>query len=254
MARTAHKILGSRIWKSSCQSIFNKRLIKMKVFVDVGAYIGDTIELAIRKYQDFDLFVGYEPSKRVCDKAIEYLSFSDRVKMINAGVGVKKERVKLWVDHKDYLSGEYGLGSSVFTGKKGCSQDFEWVNIVPIQSIINEYKNDYLVLKFNAEGVEYPIMEYMAENNLFRFVDELYVDWHVGKISGIGYDEHWRIVDKARKAGAKFTGVTRGDSLTPYVTLKDNIPVILVRLYYVFVGRKMELIFKLKSIGRKVLK
>lgn len=227
--------------------------MKRKVIIDIGTYTGDTITLAIRKYQDADLFVGYEPSKQLFESAKKNLVYSDKVDLRNAGVGAKPRTEKLFLDPKDYISGETGLGNSIYDDKERCTEEFEYIRVEGIKNVIKEFEGDYLVLKINAEGVEYEILEEMIHEDLFRFVDEFYVDWHAGKVKRFNYEYHWDLVRRCRKAGHSFTGLTRGDSFGTYVSIKDWIPQKIISWYYVLAGRKAEIIFDLKALGRKLI-
>jgi len=41
-----------------------------KIFLDIGTHNGQTLEMGIQRYPDFDLFIGVEPVRNLCQKAI----------------------------------------------------------------------------------------------------------------------------------------------------------------------------------------
>lgn len=56
---------------------------------------------------------------------------------------------------------------------------------------LEQFKDEYVVVKMNIEGAEIELLENMIETEKIKLIKELYVEWHSGKIAGMpgGYDE-----------------------------------------------------------------
>ena len=55
----------------------------------------------------------------------------------------------------------------------------EIVDCIDLSEFIKTFnKDDYIILKLDVEGAEYPILEKMIENNTISYIDELYIEWH----------------------------------------------------------------------------
>ena len=80
----------------------------MKIFLDVGAHIGETLEIALDPKYGFDKIYAFEPSKDCCD--VIRASYDDkRLVICEYGLWDKDSNLPL------YNSG--GLGASVFKDK-----------------------------------------------------------------------------------------------------------------------------------------
>jgi FkbM family methyltransferase len=58
-------------------------------------------------------------------------------------------------------------------------KDKEVVDCIDISEFISKFDvNDYIIMKLDVEGAEYPILEKMIENKTIGYINELYVEWH----------------------------------------------------------------------------
>ena len=69
-----------------------------KIFIDLGSFKGDTIELAIKIMPDFDEFIGFEPVKELNDVAIKRVGDNPKVKLLNVAAGLEDKEIDFNVD------------------------------------------------------------------------------------------------------------------------------------------------------------
>ena len=94
-----------------------------KIFVDIGAYTGDTIIQAMRKYPDFDLFVGFEPDPKLFAEGKKRMGFSKRIVFRKECVSDYSGKIGLFFDNRDYEEEFGGIGNSLFATKEGCDSE-----------------------------------------------------------------------------------------------------------------------------------
>lgn len=148
----------------------------MKIFLDVGAHIGETLEVTLDPKYGFDKLCCFEPSKECCD--IIRSKYKDkRVVVCEYGLWSKDCIMPL------YNSGD--LGASVFKDKprrhdKG-SKD---VRFVSASNWFSQYLNfsDEVYLKINCEGSEYVILDDLIYSNQYKKIKVLMVDFDIRKI------------------------------------------------------------------------
>lgn len=120
---------------------FDKNIIKCdenEVFVDCGAYIGDTVESYIKNYKKYKKIYSYEPSRENFNKCIENTKKYKNVGVRPFGVGEKNKQV--------YFS-ESGSSSSIINSKNS-----EVINIISIDDDIKE-KITYLKMDVECEEI-----------------------------------------------------------------------------------------------------
>ena len=127
----------------------------MRVFLDIGSHIGETVaEVAKPKY-GFDRIVCFEPSSR-CWPALTHLD-DPRLEICPFGLGAKDERVE--------LHNPGSLGASVFgegpTEAVDIADVAEWfrANLDP---------EDFVVVKTNCEGAEVDIVDRLDRAGLLH--------------------------------------------------------------------------------------
>ncbi len=148
----------------------------MKIFLDVGAHIGETLEIVLEPKYAFDKIYSFEPAKESCDVIRE--RYNDK-RLVICEYG-------LW--NKDCIMPLYnsgGLGASVFKDKpnrhNNGSKD---VKFVSASSWFGQYLNfdDHVYLKINCEGSECIILDDLIYSNQIKKVSVLMVDFDIRKI------------------------------------------------------------------------
>lgn len=157
-----------------------------KIFLDIGAYIGDSVDFFLRHHplsEDFEIFsfecdkrnLSILKSKALPTKVIEAAAWS------SGGV-------------KHYYFGKDDGGSLYPDKKTGGVHPRQYY---PVRTIdlarfikINFHSDDYIILKLNCEGAEYEIIPHLKNKGVLDWVNLLFVQWHYGKIPSITKEKH----------------------------------------------------------------
>ena len=121
------------------------------VFIDIGAHIGESIEIAISKKYMFDVIYAIEPSS-YCQKYLNRYK-DERIKIIQTGFGSENRSTTLF--------GAGSVGASIFLEKTPYWSFNEKINIIKFSDWYNDNitKNDLVWIKLNAEGAELEIIQ-----------------------------------------------------------------------------------------------
>lgn len=133
------------------EQYFDKELIpsiKDIVFVDGGAYIGDTIPSIIKNFPDFKKIYCIEPNDLHISIAKKNFPFQENIEFINCGLGNKKQEA-----------------NQVQKVQDNCEHDYQAENIDTIDNLIKE-KIDFI--KLDIEGAEQDAL-HGARNTIERY-------------------------------------------------------------------------------------
>ncbi len=182
----------------------------MKIFLDLGAWTGNSIARFEQLYQDSAEYKIYSfephpgsakrfkinyPKIKLIDRAVWN---EDCEKTLRVGAGKWIEGCSI-IKEKRVKRNEKKLNVKV-----KCIDFVKWM-----RKHLN--KDDYIVAKFNIEGAEYKVLQHIIDSGYMDWFNELWVEWHWGKmrmserdhldfISQIPQDiKHWEL-DHKRKA------------------------------------------------------
>jgi len=164
-----------------------------KIFIDAGAHDGCSIR-KFRKENDIDsMFLIYsfeiDPDFFSCFSHIVNHTFINKAVWIEDG---QKEfyRSAAWLQD----------GGTLIKNKKSGKLDKE--NPITIETIDfskwvfdNLFTSDYIILKMDIEGAEYPVISKMIKDGSFNYINELWIEWHCGKI-GLSKKDHNELINK----------------------------------------------------------
>jgi FkbM family methyltransferase len=178
-----------------------------RIFIDLGAYDGDTIELAMAIHPETDLFVAFEPSAANLAVLRERYEDHPAVRIVAAAVGVADApRVQL------YHAPE-GMGHSLLRTKAGVTEDdAEPVAMIDFSRYLREEFGpaDRIVLKVDIEGAEYDLLEHMIADGSIDRIATLYCEWHHRR-TAVPAARHRALVRRLRARGFAVTGRNRRD-------------------------------------------
>lgn len=158
---------------------------KMKIFLDVGAHIGQTLAIALEDKYGFDKIYCFEPVTECCDK-IRNLK-NKRVEVREYGLwnenstgkiyDPKNTSASLFVDHP-------GVARALKKGKFRDGIPSRDIKLVKASEWFNQNLKieDTVYLKLNCEGAECAILDDLINSGEYKKIDVLMVDFDVRKI------------------------------------------------------------------------
>jgi FkbM family methyltransferase len=178
----------------------------MKVFIDLGAYNGDTINKAKKTIKNIDKYYAFEPypdSFNVLKKNYE----TEDVICINKAVGIRDETNKMFLHKKIKENPSYCVGNSLIKYKLNTSDEFIEVQTIDFNKFIETTFEEptRIILKVDIEGSEYELFNHLITSTKIKLIEKIYCEWHWYKI-GLSIEEHKRIVDKLNEFGFNLTG------------------------------------------------
>ena len=146
------------------------------IFLDIGAHIGESLEIAIKPKYSFDRLIEVEPSFH----AIKYLrKYRDsRIEILPVGFGSNNGNVK--------LHGAGSVGASIHLDKTPWWNTSEIIQIVKFSTWFksNIQKTDSVWLKINVEGAENEIVDEILLLNDYKFKSIL-ISFDVEKVPNL---------------------------------------------------------------------
>lgn len=152
----------------------------MKVFLDVGAHVGETLKPALDPRYRFDTIVCFEPVESCC-AILEKLA-DGRVEICKFG---------LWNDTSHLpIYGAGAIGATLFRNGDRHGQ----AEIVELRRASDWFKehisdDDEVYLKLNCEGSECDILDDLLDSEEIRKVKSILVDFDVRKIPSLAHRE-----------------------------------------------------------------
>lgn len=168
----------------------------VRVFVDIGAHEGQTLEEVVKPRWGFDAIYAVEPMPGEFKK-LDPFTHDVRVRVVNAALSDCGGWLKMYGDNRE-------LEASMFPEKDDVD---ETVTTQVLALRATDYfetvpEGDTFV-KINAEGAEVPILRDLLASGEIKRIDHLLVDFDVRKIPGWG-DVAFEIIAELRNAGVSF--------------------------------------------------
>ncbi|MGD0523102.1 MAG: FkbM family methyltransferase [Candidatus Microgenomates bacterium] len=146
----------------------------MKIFLDVGAHIGQTLKIALEDKYKFDKIYCFEPVPECCDTLRKFKD--KRIVVCEYGLWDKNRTGTLYAPKTK--------GASLFKEKFHYKVGSQIINLVRTSDwfIENIKSNDQVYLKLNCEGSECTILDDLIRSGEYKKIDVLMVDFDVRKI------------------------------------------------------------------------
>ena len=176
-----------------------------RIFIDLGAYNGDTIDVALRLLGEFDDVYAFEPLAGPCAE-MERRFAENNYHIYRSAGDIEEGESRFYVGH---AHGD--ISSSLHVDNPNCdTDDYEEIHTIDFPKFLADTYAEHggncdVVLKMNIEGSEYRILERMLEDGSISLVNKLYCDWHWYFV-GISEADHHDLVRRLRKHGHKLCG------------------------------------------------
>jgi len=173
-----------------------------KIFLDCGGNLGRAVRGFTKAYPDsaeYEIF-SFEPQTRL-------VKFYDGI--IHPYLHVVNKAV--WT-HDGFVEFHYTKnvkGSTCFAdyaADEGIVKSTKVPCIGLSAWITNSFDvDDYIVVKMNIEGAEYPILEQIVDDGTSTYINELYVSPHVSKVDSISKQRATTLLTKLKAHGIEPT-------------------------------------------------
>lgn len=153
----------------------------MRIFLDVGAHIGETIEEVAKPQYRFDRIVAFEPSA-ACFPALQAFAKADpRVQIVQAGLSNRDGEVPLF---------QAGSVAGSVIGELGVTIDHgnavEHVKLIETGPWLsaNTNEDDLICMKVNCEGSEVDVIENLLDTGTLKRIYSLMISWDIRMYPG----------------------------------------------------------------------
>jgi len=157
----------------------------MKIFLDIGSHVGQTLLEVTKEKYAFDKIVCFEPS-RVCLKELKKFAENDeRIVICNFGLSNRNQDTELF--HPGTLGGSIYKDDDYFVDKEKvekiqlCDAN-EWFKN-------NTNPNDYIVVKTNCEGSEVDIIDSLIDGNFMKNIYSFLITFDIREHEEFQYRE-----------------------------------------------------------------
>jgi len=157
----------------------------MKIFLDIGSHVGETLLEVTKKKYSFDKIFCFEPSRFCFDKLKKFAEDDDRISICEFGLSNRNEEAELFQPGS--------LGGTIF---KDDTQDLNKEKIEKIKLCdANEWfeKNlsdkDYIVVKTNCEGSEVDIIDSLIDGNFMKNIYSFLITFDIREHKEFQYRE-----------------------------------------------------------------
>lgn len=142
----------------------NYDLSESSIVIDIGGYTGVWASQIIEKYNPNVYII--EPISDFF-KILETKFNSDKVNLLNKGIGIKNEDKNIYKNLDD-------TSTRLNTGT------IEVCKFITIDSLLKEFNiDDVDLVQINIEGDEYDLLDYMFENKLIRKFKNIQIQFHL---------------------------------------------------------------------------
>jgi FkbM family methyltransferase len=177
--------------------------MKRRVYIDLGANVGDTMEEFLARAPDA-LAIGFEPNPRLIDRLRSRFAGRNNVVIHDAAAWSSDGYAMLYLGHD--------LSSTLLKGKAAKPEHPEFgidyrtairVRTIDFAKWLLENVSDGedVCVKMDIEGSEYEVLRRLLETGAIARISELRCEWHYDRYP-IGIEEHTRtkmLVDRRVK-------------------------------------------------------
>lgn len=174
----------------------------MNVYIDLGAYNGDSVEQFLNwrtvSFPDKNDWVihAFEPNPKF--KATLRKKQTDNIHFHEDAAWIENGVLQFAVDDSPTP-----LGSTLMPGKKAIWDTKEKINVTAFDfsAWVTQFKDDFVVVKMDVEGAEFPILEKMIKDGTITIPNTLLVEFHPNKVREYTTTYKNTLIQKIQKLG-----------------------------------------------------
>lgn len=166
----------------------------MKVYIDCGAFIGDTV--------DCEFLFNFKADKKIAFEAnpelIPYVKNKPFDMVYNKAIWVDNGKVTFYQDQS-----KRPLGSTMMSSKTTGILKPITVQAIDFSQYLRQFANDEVLVKMDCEGAEFKILEKMIQDGTITIPQALYVEFHPNKVPEYTTTYKNELVARIRKLNVK---------------------------------------------------
>ena len=166
----------------------------MKIFVDIGSHIGETLLEVTKKKYAFDKIFCFEPSVYCIDELSKFAEQDNRIIICDFGLSNKNQDAELF--QPGSLGGTIVKGQTHDLGKEHdvTFRDDRKVEKIKLRDsnewfLENINPDDYIVVKTNCEGSEVDILDSLIDGGFIRNIYSFLVTFDIREHKAYQYRE-----------------------------------------------------------------
>lgn len=172
------------------------------IYFDLGAYNGDTIKYFLRKRNliqppsEFEIHA-FEPNPAFKDILRDTLTVMHKDWSLDARA--------IWTDNKDRQfavdNTETPMGSTLMAGKTAIWDTMPHIKVpcLDFSDYLKSFKGNYIIVKMDIEGAEFPVLEKMLADGTINYVTQLWCEFHPNKVREYTTKDKRALVKRLRK-------------------------------------------------------
>ena len=145
----------------------------MKIFLDIGSHIGETLHEVTKEKYAFDSIVCFEPSSFCLDELKKFAADDDRITICEFGLSNRNHSVELFLPGTEagsiYKDGDPSMSNQELANQ-AITKQTETIKLRDAKEWFekNTSADDYIVVKTNCEGSEVDILESLINGNIMK--------------------------------------------------------------------------------------
>ena len=164
-----------------------------KIFLDVGANDSCSARIWRKLYDkkcEYQIY-SFEPEPKFKNN----FDNIEKCIFLPYAVGVEDGTIEFYRDEYDSRKAGGTLMRNKTSGKINYDKPINVIYIDFSRWIQDSFnKDDEIILKMDAEGMEYDIIPKMFKDGTFEWINKLMIEWHHYKFTNITLDKHERIL------------------------------------------------------------
>ncbi len=177
------------------------------IFIDLGAYDGDSIQFFLTKAQDLPApaskfaIYAFEPNPKFFLKLNELMDVTPQIKQIsNQAAWIEDGEKQFAVDQAAGPMGSTLMQSKVEIWNKSKIQTMQTFDFT---EWVQQFEKQYVIVKMDIEGAEFPILNKMLQDKTIGAINELWCEFHPNKVREYTTTDKNELMAAVRAAGVK---------------------------------------------------